>query len=80
MTICACISVIKPGIRFIVDNRSGASGALAVEAAVNANPDGHTIVLITTQAVGQAGRLRWLIRSEIVKWTKLVKAANIQMQ
>jgi tripartite-type tricarboxylate transporter receptor subunit TctC len=39
----------------LVDNRSGASGALALEATVNANPDGHTIVLITnSQAVGAA--------------------------
>ena len=41
------------GQQVIVDNRSGASGALAVEATVNANPAGCTIVLITnSQAVG----------------------------
>lgn len=43
----------------IIDNRSGASGALAVEAAVNANPDGHTIVLITnSQTVGAASGIK----------------------
>jgi tripartite-type tricarboxylate transporter receptor subunit TctC len=43
------------GQQVIVDNRGGASGALAVEATVNANPDGYTIVLITnSQAVGAA--------------------------
>jgi tripartite-type tricarboxylate transporter receptor subunit TctC len=43
----------------VVDNRGGASGAIAVDAAVNANPDGHTIVLITnSQAVGAASGLK----------------------
>jgi tripartite-type tricarboxylate transporter receptor subunit TctC len=43
------------GQQIIVDNRGGASGALAVETAVNANPDGYTIILITnSQAVGAA--------------------------
>src|SRR5918992_5774042 len=39
----------------VVDNRGGASGVVGVETAVNANPDGHTIVLITnSQALGEA--------------------------
>jgi len=43
----------------IVDNRSGGSGVVGVEAAVNANPDGHTIVLITnSQALGAASGLK----------------------
>ncbi len=43
------------GQQIIVDNRSGGSGVLGVEAAVNANPDGHTIVMISnSQAVGAA--------------------------
>jgi tripartite-type tricarboxylate transporter receptor subunit TctC len=47
------------GQQVIVDNRSGGSGVLGVEAAVNANPDGHTIVLITnSQAVGAASGLK----------------------
>ena len=47
------------GQQVIVDNRSGGSGVLGVEAAVNANPDGHTIVLITnSQALGAASGIK----------------------
>lgn len=47
------------GQQVVVDNRSGASGALAVEATVNANPDGYTIILITnSQTVGAASGLK----------------------
>ena len=43
------------GQPIVVDNRSGAGGVIGVEAGVNANPDGHTIVLVTnSQAVIQA--------------------------
>ena len=43
----------------VVDNRGGASGAIAMDAAANATPDGHTIVLITnSQAVGAASGIR----------------------
>lgn len=105
--------------QIIVDNRSGASGALAVEAAVNANPDGHdeveqwygiatpvkvrkpivaalhaafaqslqapeVVQRLTADGSALVGstpeQFGDLIKSEIAKWTKLVKAANIQMQ
>jgi tripartite-type tricarboxylate transporter receptor subunit TctC len=43
------------GQQVVVDNRTGAGGAIAVEYTANANPDGYTICLITaSQAVTAA--------------------------
>src|SRR5687767_14906680 len=35
------------GTRFVIDNRSGASGNIGMEAAARAAPDGYTVVLNT---------------------------------
>src|SRR5262245_66623094 len=32
----------------VVDNRSGASGIIGIEAGANANPDGHTLLFAAT--------------------------------
>jgi tripartite-type tricarboxylate transporter receptor subunit TctC len=37
----------KWGFQFVVDNRTGAGGAIAVDATAKANPDGYTICLIS---------------------------------
>ncbi|MEK7875188.1 MAG: tripartite tricarboxylate transporter substrate-binding protein, partial [Pseudomonadota bacterium] len=36
------------GQQFIVDNRGGAGGAIGAEIAARANPDGYTIIVVTS--------------------------------
>jgi tripartite-type tricarboxylate transporter receptor subunit TctC len=36
------------GVPIVVDNRSGAAGIIGIEAAANANPDGHTFLFMAT--------------------------------
>jgi tripartite-type tricarboxylate transporter receptor subunit TctC len=36
------------GVPIVVDNRSGAAGIIGIEAAANANPDGHTFIFLAT--------------------------------
>ncbi|HYC45049.1 MAG TPA: tripartite tricarboxylate transporter substrate binding protein [Burkholderiales bacterium] len=36
------------GKQFVVDNRPGAGGMIGTEAAVNSNPDGHTLVMVSS--------------------------------
>ena len=36
------------GVPIVVDNRSGAAGIIGMEAAANANPDGHTFLFMAT--------------------------------
>jgi tripartite-type tricarboxylate transporter receptor subunit TctC len=36
------------GVPVVVDNRAGASGIIGMEAAANANPDGHTVLFMAT--------------------------------
>lgn len=36
------------GVSIVVDNRAGAAGIIGIEAAANANPDGHTFLFMAT--------------------------------
>ena len=42
----------------LVDNRSGAAGTIAIESAVRAQPDGYTIVMVTSAYAGNAAVYR----------------------
>ena len=42
------------GQQFVVDNRGGAGGAIGAEIAARANPDGYTIVIVTSSYAANA--------------------------
>ena len=42
------------GRQFIIDNRAGAGGAIGAEIAARANPDGYTIVIVTSSYAANA--------------------------
>jgi tripartite-type tricarboxylate transporter receptor subunit TctC len=41
----------RTGLSVLIDNRGGASGTIALEAAVKAEPDGHTLLVATNGAI-----------------------------
>ena len=66
------------GVPLIIDNRSGASGAIALEAAAKANPDGYTLFVgnVTTNAIAEttlANVLRVKPSQELAGVTNLVE-------
>lgn len=42
------------GQQFVVDNRAGAGGAIGAEIGARANPDGHTVVIVTSSYAANA--------------------------
>jgi tripartite-type tricarboxylate transporter receptor subunit TctC len=62
----------RPGQPFIIENRPGGGGNLAIEAVVKAPADGHTLLLVTIQSAVNATPYDKLIRA-IVPATSRVR-------
>src|SRR5690606_19817281 len=45
------------GQHIVIDNRPGASGMIAIESGVRANPDGHTILMVSSSYAASAATL-----------------------
>ncbi|WP_232827164.1 Bug family tripartite tricarboxylate transporter substrate binding protein [Bordetella bronchiseptica] len=69
----------KLGQSFVVENKTGAGGALAVNAAVNARPDGYTILMGTTGiAVDTAlGKASYAWQRDLAPIAMLGYASNV---
>jgi tripartite-type tricarboxylate transporter receptor subunit TctC len=70
----------RTGQEFIVDNRPGIGGNLATEAAVNADPDGHTLLLAGTSDAINATlyqKLTFNFRRDIAPVAALLQSPNV---
>src|SRR6185436_17047542 len=70
------------GQSFVVENRTGANGNLALEAAAKAAPDGYTLLVgnVSTNAINEsvyAGQLTIRPSHDLVGITKLVEIPHI---
>src|SRR5262245_25782959 len=70
------------GQKFVIENRTGAGGNIAVETVVNAPTDGYTLLLIPTAAAINAtlyDKLNYSFIRDIAPIAGIIRAANIMV-
>ena len=68
--------------QFVIENRAGAGGNIAIEAVVNAPADGHTLLLVPTAAAINASlydKLNYDFMRDIAPIAGVVRVPNIMM-
>jgi len=66
----------QTGKTFVVENRTGAGGRIAWEAAAKSAPDGTTAALIDFTP----GEFARFLREETRRWTELIRASGIRVE
>src|SRR5688572_26131167 len=66
------------GTQVVVDNRGGASGAIALETAARAAPDGHTLLILSASHTSLAA-LKKLPADPVTSFMPIAKLASVYL-